>query len=491
MCGISGYISNGKTKLNKTIIKTLGCWNDSRGGDSVGLFIDDKVEYGIDKTKLFSSFMMESELLKNTKIGKYVFTHCRKRSVGDITVETAQPVVIYNDNNDVDYVLMHNGTIFNADDLWKSHNPEFDLLGSWTDSQKMARLFYHYGYDDLTKYNGAAAFAILDYREDRNNPRVFFFKGASKDTKYSPVVIEERPLFLAYEKDKFIFSSIRASIVCVTEKEVLTLNPNKLCELTDDGLIVIEEYDRSNCCQQKEYVYDAKKNHQTQSKAYSRAYDDYGGYDNYSDCECDDYAFYGKKQKGAKNNHNDESSSWNRKVGYDRLEGKFFIGAKNIAHGGIHCSSFGYNTTEFNSKKLYFFGGHMLKGGEKTFNFITKQYQKQLNDKFITDMDEFIDYFMPIIRRYSLFPFLNPKSRIYEIEDEYNNIVKVTGLYIIPFDSYYKALNIANGEVVDSQTTTYLAFVKDYDRYSKLATDDSVFNWDEEEELYKQHFEIV
>ena len=68
MCGLFGFIANkNKKQLDYETFINLGCSNDIRGGDSVGVFIDQQVEYGIDTKKLFSSFYYSSELLKNTR----------------------------------------------------------------------------------------------------------------------------------------------------------------------------------------------------------------------------------------------------------------------------------------------------------------------------------------------------------------------------------------------------------------------------------------
>jgi asparagine synthetase B (glutamine-hydrolysing) len=49
MCGIFGTISLKSKAFNKRAFCTMGVRNDSRGGDSCGIFIDGNVEYGIDK----------------------------------------------------------------------------------------------------------------------------------------------------------------------------------------------------------------------------------------------------------------------------------------------------------------------------------------------------------------------------------------------------------------------------------------------------------
>lgn len=94
MCGIFGMISRKTKPFNKRAFCTMGVRNDSRGGDSCGIFIDGLVEYGVDKKKLFINFFRESPLLAHTTECRIALGHCRKASVGKVSVETAQPVVL-------------------------------------------------------------------------------------------------------------------------------------------------------------------------------------------------------------------------------------------------------------------------------------------------------------------------------------------------------------------------------------------------------------
>ena len=107
MCGIFGMISKKSRPFNKRGFCTMGVRNDSRGGDSCGVFIDGLVEYGVDKQKTFISFFRDSLILNTTTECKVALGHCRKASVGNVSLETAQPVVLYNENNEIDYVMAH------------------------------------------------------------------------------------------------------------------------------------------------------------------------------------------------------------------------------------------------------------------------------------------------------------------------------------------------------------------------------------------------
>lgn len=369
MCGIAGIINLKKQKFNKPLFNILGIANDKRGGDSCGVFIDGNYEYGVNKTKLYEDFFYESKLLKETTESKTAFLHCRKASVGKIGLETAQPVIITEDD-EVKYCLIHNGTIHNYEELAKKYIPEINIKGL-TDSQVMARIFYYKGYDALSEYNGGAVFAIADYRENKDNPRIFFWKGSSKNYSTSKEASEERPFFWASTKTVFVFSSIVTHLDAVYgENNVYTIIENNLIELKDNDLVIVKHYDRSKCQQNKIYV------------------------SNYN---------YGKN-KPADNN---DTSWWgnygNTSYIYANLDGDYMSKGSKI-HGKKFCSAHGtafdYNFEAKHAMWTYFYHGILLYN-EFSFNLIEKirkgfidQNKKYLNsEEFYKDYPEIVSYF--------------------------------------------------------------------------------------------------
>lgn len=255
MCGIAGIINKTPRTFDYSAFCTLGIANDSRGGDSCGVFIDGKYEYGVDSRKYFQNYFPDSDLLYDTKKSSVALLHCRKASVGNISEATAQPVVITDDLGKVEYVLLHNGTIHNYKSLAEKYIPNVDITGM-TDSQVMARIFYYKGYDCLDEYNGGAVFAIVDYRGYA--PEVLLYKGASKKTKYSKDAEEERPLYYCIDKSKreLIFSSIGIYLLALRkELTAYSMKPNVLNRFTGTALVPVKEYPRENCFQNKEIVY--------------------------------------------------------------------------------------------------------------------------------------------------------------------------------------------------------------------------------------------
>lgn len=240
-CGLWGIINIKKSKFDKTLFNVLGIQNDSRGGDSCGIFIDGSTEYGVDKNKLYANFYKTSNIIRTTEKCKIALGHCRKASVGVISEATAQPIVIKDENGNTEFVVMHNGTIYNYKALAKKYIPDVDIIGM-TDSQVMARIFYYTGYECLSEYYGGAVFIIIDYRKDTN---VYLFKGASKNNNASLGISEERPLYYVQTDDTFIFSSMYSFLAASTpEEKVYTLPYNQLLTVKGDDIYIVEEYSR-------------------------------------------------------------------------------------------------------------------------------------------------------------------------------------------------------------------------------------------------------
>lgn len=272
MCGLFGIINSEPKTLDRRAFLTLGVINDTRGGDSCGVFIDGQIEYGYDKLKLFADFWSTSEILKNTSKCTIAMGHCRKASVGGIGLrdEKAQPVVLKNDEGKIEFVLTHNGTIKNYEELAKKYIPDIDIKGL-TDSQVMARIFYHAGYDVLGEYIGAGVFITADYRGEK--PVMHFFKGESKQYPSSVNLSEERPLFFVQQGKSFIYSSISDFLYTLFPGlTVYKINGNLLCTLRNNELVTVKSYDRSELYQSK-YTSTGNANTHSPYKGY-----DYSGY---------------------------------------------------------------------------------------------------------------------------------------------------------------------------------------------------------------------
>lgn len=228
MCGLSGIISFDKAPVNISHFDILGTLNDERGGDSCGIFIDGNVKYGVEENKKFRDF---TKLLIYPETFNIALIHCRwTSSINTTSITQAQPVCIYNESGKIDYVLMHNGTIYNSHALADKYLHKIVDITGMSDSQIMANIFYYNGYDVLNEYIGTAAFVIVDYRNE--TPEVLFFKG---DSEFNPEgAKEERPLYCMFYDNKLYFSSMTYPLNLISrDSQVYIVPVGKLCKLIE------------------------------------------------------------------------------------------------------------------------------------------------------------------------------------------------------------------------------------------------------------------
>lgn len=328
MCGIAGIVTKTRQPFDFSTFCVLGIDNDSRGGDSCGVFIDGKYEYGVNNNKLFSNYFQDSDLIYNTTSSIVALLHCRKASVGSISEETAQPVIIKDELGNVRFVVIHNGTIHNYKELANKYIPNVDITGM-TDSQVMTHIFYNAGYNVLGEYIGGAAFCIVDYRGYL--PRTLLFKGASKKYTYSKEIDEERPLFYCIDpiRRELVFSSLWLPLMAMRKNcKLYTPRSNTLVEFSGTTMRVVKEYSRENCCQHEKTKY----NYSYTPSQYIDIDDDRNNY---------------------------------------VIKGELIHGEKCISKWGRVLDS---NSTE-KLYKVYFFNGVLLKG-EKCFKFLSNMQRK-------------------------------------------------------------------------------------------------------------------
>lgn len=290
MCGLFGFIGAKKEPINKFLLCILGVDNDSRGGDSCGLFIDEKVEYGLNNEKYFSNFFKESKLLKKKDKAQIIIGHDRKTSVGKTDLESAQPVIIKNNDGLVDFVLIHNGTISNYKELAEKYLTDYD---GYTDSQIMAYIIYYWGYDVLAEYEGTGVFITVDYRQNKyREPVTHIFKGASKQYISSTNITEERPLYLMEENNNYWFSSLDEYLniyAYIRKLKIIDFPINMLVMISEGKLYKIKEYDRSKKCQRPVTTYNNIKTYPTANvNTNTNQYGMFSGYPWYDDFDYDE-----------------------------------------------------------------------------------------------------------------------------------------------------------------------------------------------------------
>lgn len=400
---------------------TLGVHNDTRGKDSVGIYIDGQSEYyckGANKS-LFSDFIPESRLLQSVETAQVAYGHDRAASVGDVSVKTAQPVILRDDNGNIEYVLMHNGTIHNYKELAQKYIPDINI-DKLTDSQVMARIFFNRGYDALGEYIGGAVFAIIDYRGEK--PRYLFWQGASKQTKYSALEEqEERPLYFLKSQGELMFSSLNTYLQAFRRQaESLVPTHNVLIEYDPESeeFKSIEEYNRSGCFQSKPYTYSSNT---VDTKYVPTAYNS-----SYTKSNCDGYVY---------TNVNDGLC--------------YFQGV--VMHGKYNVSNYGYvnPTYNTNSNEMWFWQGVLLKNKDAFM------YLEKFCDEVNVSKEEIGKWYYELIRYLSPYPYVSMTKSgvtyIYKINDPAGG-VELTGDLIYPFTSYVKTY--FNGVYQKTKTST-------------------------------------
>ena len=328
MCGIFACINREEDLFDYKTFCALGIANDRRGGDSCGIFIDGEVEYGIKDTAKFENFFWTSKLLQETQSCVVALGHDRKASVGGITLEKAHPIVIKNDKGDTDFVLVHNGTIHNYEDLAKKYIPNKKIT-DLSDSQVLALILYNTGFDVLSEYIGGTAFICTDYRS--GNPVTYFYRGKSKDYPSSKDESDERPLYFYKDDKRLILSSIASYLSVLTsdsDEEVYEPTANTVFMYRNGVLYKYKTIDRSKCSQHS-------------AKSYSGYYG--GIYDSY-DASFGQYSNY---------------------IGLNPIERRYSIENKPIT--GKYCISnygrvlVGDEKKRFDNHTVYFFEGYAMK----------------------------------------------------------------------------------------------------------------------------------
>ena len=436
MCGIFGIITPKPTKFDFTTFCVLGSNNDSRGGDSCGIFIDKNYEYGVNEQKLFYNFYPNSKLLKSTTKCTVALGHCRKASVGAINADNAQPVIIKNDNGEVEYVLIHNGTIVNYKELAAKYIPKIDIT-NMTDSQVMARIFYYAGYKVLGEYIGAGAFVMIDYRSE--SPQVFIFKGKSKINTYSTAATVERPLYCTYNNKEFIFSSTLDYLEALRPKrEALTISPNLLLSLSNGELSIVEKYDRDNLTQTKSYAAPVYTNYYKSPKFTGNGY--YYCDNNY--------------------NGNYDGGFWSKIV--DFSDDSYFIG-KQKAHGVFLVDRIGNIEEDKNEEKnrnlfkVAFWKGVLLK------NISCFTYLTAFAEELECEPTELMSFFPDLVHYLSSCPYWKNSKGIWVKSDTPSSNHPYTGEAMFPFTA--ARLVIKNGKQIDYMTSSFentFALVKAY-----------------------------
>lgn len=245
MCGLTGYVpKNTKSIPNMDWIKILLSYNDERGSDSSGYYMNGEVVKTLDGVK---EYIIDNPL-KITSKNKTIIIHNRKSSVGAISLNNAHPFEITDGNRTM--VIAHNGTIFNIEALAAKRG--ISTKSMFVDSLILGNILFAGDYSVLDEYNGGAAL-LWAYKDEPNV--LYAFKGASR-SKHNGAMEEERPLHLLMDETGYYLSSLIEPLKVISngEKECYTLEENTVVKIHNNRIIKIYSANRENAFQNRIFV---------------------------------------------------------------------------------------------------------------------------------------------------------------------------------------------------------------------------------------------
>lgn len=189
-CGIFAWVGKDTKFFRRDLFNILGMYNDSRGGDGCGIYYDNNWMKGIGTSAKYEKLIVDYNLHNELKLktNPVIIGHDRKVSVGSISLDNVQPVVLVDENDNTSFVQAHNGTITNYRALATKY--KVDIENGDSDSVVLSKLIDKVGWSILEEYEGSAALVIYNIE---NSNVLYAFHGRSKASEYA-VMSNERPL---------------------------------------------------------------------------------------------------------------------------------------------------------------------------------------------------------------------------------------------------------------------------------------------------------
>ena len=272
MCGIFGYCGENPS-IDK--IKILGIYNEVRGRDACGVFINQMTLHGNNAERTFTSFI-ENTVFPEPKKNTTIIGHTRNSSVGGTKAEFTHPyeIKLSDDKRKLpDLIGAHNGTIYNWEELAAKYGMS---TVNYNDSKFLFNQLAKKRVSVLEKYDGHAAFLATSPKE---KDTIWIYRGASKNSYkvYNSTDFElpnkdnivyslfgkdfykiektddindykeERPLFAYAENESSIyFSSLEDSLKAIggDEDTVFPIPINRLIKLKNGKLMEIHDINR-------------------------------------------------------------------------------------------------------------------------------------------------------------------------------------------------------------------------------------------------------
>jgi len=272
-CGIFAYLGNNPKKhFSWDKFNTLGMFNDNRGGDACGIEADGVVCHINDTHIVYYKDSLIKGLIHTAdfNITDHIFGHTRKASSGGTRDRYTQPYYIEKNyalcksriSKDPKYgkwsklqpphhkvfVGVHNGTIFNAEELAKKYKLK---VIHQNDTQILFDLLFMGYFEVLGEYVGAASLIWYNYYEQCT----YIFRGESPVTDKAITASEERPLyFWNIDKNNVYISSIEESLKFIgggKDCDVKELPANTIFKIREGAIVDQINVDRSKVYQKK------------------------------------------------------------------------------------------------------------------------------------------------------------------------------------------------------------------------------------------------
>lgn len=271
MCNIGAYIPKDGININWAEIKLALLLGESRGRQSTGI----GATTGSYKAVKAAEGFIEELLITEYELSAPILWHNRAPSMGTArTVDAAQPILLTDEDDKVDFLLVHNGTIHNMEELAADANVKFDTND--TDSQILAKMLKDEHYDVLDKYHGAAS--LIWIRHD-DPTAIYMFRGTSAASSYVSYSSEERPLNVVdTDRGRYLMST-SAALKTLMDTQGDKTNVTEVVENTviryDGEETIIYTADRSDVYQSKKFTTSATRTNSTYNTYGANNYDYY------------------------------------------------------------------------------------------------------------------------------------------------------------------------------------------------------------------------
>ena len=509
-CGIFAFVGRDPKKhFSWEKFNILGIFNDDRGGDACGIEFNNAVTHihGTGYVR-YKNAVIEKEIVCKGLPNGHILGHTRKASSGGNKEKYIQPYVIYKNDpinkslayHDTDYrawskerskgeVLfagVHNGTLYNEDDLAKEYNIKDN---GYNDTQILFNILFKGHYNVLSKYQGAASLIWHDYYTEIT----YIFRGESSTYNTSNIATEERPLYyMECDKYNYYFSSVKDSLIFASNGsgKINEVPANTLMKIKDGEIIAKEEIDRSKAFQ-KEYVSTYNSNNRYYSVgSYGKNLNDvdhsndwwedrHRNYDSQHASTLTIFTFddYMVIKHPKANLANPRLSLENNRFMYhvrnneaiQYLKGRYWIGS-NLAHGIYAIDPFGrlahkdrIDDTTLSFYKLHFFIEGMMLDNLEDYFLAKALYQDYIVDKFGDGNQDVTSLDVKEVERFLMDDIVDltceATSRLFSYVDDEEILGKQDNI-IVPYTGKIKAkfarriYSAVNGELSNIEDQT-------------------------------------